>query len=205
VAADETEPIVTTVVPVGVVRARRTTGALLLVSSLATVVAVVVAVGAWLTAPRQVVPITPGYGGSTTVQSFPTGSTATTLTAGEALAAHRTADAAAVAAVGDGSWVPQLASNRVGTDKTGRYWDEQAILDDHERWRAYGGVLLWSGDFKTYKNDDFWVTVVPSQAAGSADAVVAWCDQQNLSGDHCLAKRLSTTSEYAGDNTKNRR
>jgi len=196
-------------VPPGIVKSRRRTGALLLVASLATIAAVVIAIGVWLTAPPVVRPIPSGLGGTTTGYSLPTapgsGSAPTSPpTPGEQLAALRRQDAAAVADIPDGYWVPQLGSNRVGIDTTGRQWDEQAILDDHDHWRSYGGVLLVSSDFRTYKYAGYWVTVVPAAASSDPGTVIAWCDRHGLPGTNCLAKRLSTTSTYAGDNTRNR-
>jgi hypothetical protein len=199
-------------VPAAVVRARRTTGVILLASSLAAIIAVVVAVGTWLTAPPVVRPIPSNQYGAAGGQYSATagvpvasGPSAPALSAHDQLVVYLTNDAATVTGVPDGYWVPQLASNRVGLDRTGHSWDEQAILDDHEHWRTYGGTLLWSADFATYKGEDYWVTVVPSQASSTAEAVLAWCEGQQIGGDNCLAKRLSTSSPYTGDNTRHRR
>jgi len=192
----------TVVVPHGVVRARRATGAILLSSSIVSVIAVVLALGLWVTAPPQVHPIDPngttGLGPSPSASPTPVTPTGTPE---QQLAGYRAGDATDVASIPDGYWVPQLASNRPGTDAKGRYWDDAAILQDHVSWRAYGGVLLWSGDFATFTSTDYWVTVVPSMASSTSGQVISWCKQQGIGRDNCFAKRLSTSNPYTHDNT----
>jgi len=194
-------------IPYGVVKARRTTGGILLLSSLATVVAAVLAIGTWFIAAPEVNPIVPGSGG-TAIGSVPTpapvnpSGVVPAPTPEEQLADLRASDAAVVANIPDGYWVPQLASNRPGTDRDGNVWDAATILQDHLYWRSYGGALLWSGDFMTYNSSDYWVTVVPSSASSTSDDVLAWCVSQNIGRNNCLAKRISTNYPHTGDNTR---
>lgn len=93
----------------------------------------------------------------------------------------------------EGQWVPQLSSKRVGMEAEGIIWDEAAILADHERLKEqYPEVLLvWSGEFQTFSQDDFWVTIVGFGYADAEDALM-WCSSNGLGADHCYAKRLST-------------
>ncbi len=198
-------------IPYGIVRARRTTGVILLVSSLLGVVAVVLLVAGWLTAPPVVHPIsvptfaTAPASAPTSVQQLTAGVPSAAAAPGDELASLRAQDASRVSDVPDGYWVPQLASNQVGTDKQGHTWSEAEILADHvARRNAYGGALLWSGDFRTFASGDYWVTVVPSQASSTPGTVLAWCDAEQIDRDHCYAKRLSTSSAYPGNNTKHR-
>jgi hypothetical protein len=198
-------------IPHAVVRARQMTGWLLLVVSIVTTAALALAFGAYLSAPRTVQPVAAPSGGNAPIGAAaqpPGGGTSATapLTPSQQLASLRASDAPTVFAVPDGYWVVQLASNRVGTDRAGRRWDEASILTDHQaRRNRYGGALLWSGDFATYSRPDHWVTVVPSQVASSPEPLLAWCAQQGVDRDHCAAKRLSTTSAYTGDNSRYRK
>jgi hypothetical protein len=196
-------------IPYGIIKARRTTGGLLLTSSLAAVVGVVLVIGGWLTAAPEVHPIAQGFGNGTLngPLSAPapvySPDTPSIPAPDNQLSALRVSDSAVVKSIPDGYWVPQLASNRSGTDKQGYQWDAAEILQDHlNRRNNYGGALLWSGDFMTFKSSDYWVTVVPSQASSTPEPVLDWCIAQNIDRDHCLAKRISTTSPYTGDNTK---
>lgn len=194
-------------IPYAIVRARRTTGLLLLLVSIVTTVAVALAVGSYLVAPRTVQPVAAPTGGTATgsPQQAGTGglAAAAPLTAAQQLASLRSSDAAAVATVPDSYWVVQLASNHVGPDKSGSVWTEESILADHQALRnTYGGVLLSSNDFATYSHPDYWVTVLPSQVSSSPEPLIAWCGAQGIDRDHCGAKRLSRTLPYTGDNTK---
>ena len=56
----------------------------------------------------------------------------------------------------------------------------------------YGAVLLWSGDYSTFKSGDLWVSVVPV-AYGSKDEAKAWCDRADIDANNCFAKLLSHT------------
>ncbi|HEY2221366.1 hypothetical protein [Actinomycetospora sp.] len=117
-----------------------------------------------------------------------------------ALEAQREADRGALTAA-DGSWVPQVSSKRVGLVADGITYDNDAI------WRQFSTIssahpdarLLWSGDWASFSQSGFWVTVIdePSASAASANA---WCDAQGFPADQCFAHRLLTTSA-PGKNT----
>ena len=99
-----------------------------------------------------------------------------------------------------GSWVPQLSSKRPGVIADGRSYDAAAILAEHQALRSTypGARLLWSGDFANYRGRDFWVTVLAEPMSDAASAN-AWCDAQNLDGEHCYAVRLTHSGGPAGN------
>lgn len=99
----------------------------------------------------------------------------------------------------NGKWVPQLSSKRVGLEAEGKTWKEADILAEYEEFRnEYPRVqLVWSGDFSSFKEDDFWVTVVGIGYSDPEDAL-AWCSSNGLGPDHCYAKQLNTSGGYEG-------
>ena len=103
-----------------------------------------------------------------------------------------------------GAWVPQISSKNEGLDVGGHIFTEQDVADDHRQLRSeYPDVrLVWSGDYSSFKGQNFWVTIVGIPFS-TADEANAWCDAQNLTADQCFAKRLSHTEGPQG-NTKNR-
>ena len=103
------------------------------------------------------------------------------------------ADADDVAADLVGSWVPQLSSKKDGTHDRidARTYDYTAIYDEHLQLRlAHPDVrLLWSGDYGSFRNGDYWVTVagVPTDEPGSS---LDWCRDSGREPSHCFAKLL---------------
>lgn len=91
-------------------------------------------------------------------------------------------------------WVAQLSSKKPGIVDDGITWDNAATLREHLRLRLqYPEVrLLWSGDWSTFSEPDFWVTIAGVTFADAGDAL-AWCTSHNLDRDHCYAKLVSTT------------
>ena len=49
--------------------------------------------------------------------------------------------------------------------------------------------LLWAGDWSTFSDPNFWVTVAGITFDDSSSAL-AWCSSQSLDRDHCTATRL---------------
>ncbi|MGE2718473.1 hypothetical protein [Mycolicibacterium celeriflavum] len=92
------------------------------------------------------------------------------------------------------TWVPQLSSKWLGLVAEGRTWTNSAILAEHQRLRqTYPGVrLLWSGDWSTFSDENFWVTVA-GLTFPTADGALAWCRSNGFDRDHCFAKLISTT------------
>ncbi|MBU5890043.1 hypothetical protein JVV71_22290, partial [Vibrio cholerae O1] len=72
-------------------------------------------------------------------------------------------------------------SKRVGLEAEGKTWKEADILAEYEEFRnEYPRVqLVWSGDFSSFKEDDFWVTAVGIGYSDPADAL-AWCPSNGL-------------------------
>ena len=91
-------------------------------------------------------------------------------------------------------WVPQVSSKRVGMVAEGRTWTDAMILSELEQLRlSYPGVrLLWSGDWSTFSDSNFWVTIVGT-GFPTADQALAWCTSNGFDRDHCYAKLISTT------------
>lgn len=103
-------------------------------------------------------------------------------------------------------WVPQVSSKKPGLDVAGDDLPEYtaaAVLSDHVAYRARyvghggGALLVRSGDFSSFKNGDFWVTVI-ALPFDTPEAANAWCDEQNIRPDDCFAKRLSHTAPWRG-------
>jgi hypothetical protein len=102
-------------------------------------------------------------------------------------------------------WVPQISSKKPNvTLPNGSVWDAVSILDDHRSWReSFPRVrLLWSGDYSTFEQSDFWVTIVAVPYNTAAEAL-AWCDAQALPHEDCYAKLISRTHPHQ-DSTEHR-
>ncbi|GAA4752170.1 hypothetical protein GCM10023199_34400 [Actinomycetospora chibensis] len=115
----------------------------------------------------------------------------------QALEVLRGADAAAAEAL-VGSWAPQLSAKKQGLVVDGETYDAATILTDHQRLRGQqpDAILVWSGDYTSFRSGDFWITLV-NRSFPSADAANAWCESAGFGPDDCYAKRLSHTGGYA--------
>jgi hypothetical protein len=102
-------------------------------------------------------------------------------------------------------WVPQLSSKRPGLVANGITYDYQAIWSDfvNLRQRYPGALLLWSGDYSSFRYQDFWV-VIASASFPSGESANGWCDSAGIGKDDCFAKRISHTGSYA-DSTLHRK
>jgi hypothetical protein len=91
-------------------------------------------------------------------------------------------------------WVAQLSSKKPGIVDDGVTWDNAATLREHLQLRLqYPEVrLLWSGDWSTFSEPDFWVTIA-GVTFSDAGGALEWCTSHNLDRDHCYAKLVSTT------------
>lgn len=98
-----------------------------------------------------------------------------------------------------GKWVPQLSSKKLGLEAEGKTWDEEAILEEHQELREeFPRVqLVWSGDFKSFKQNDFWVTIV-GIGYDDPEQALSWCSSHGLGPDSCYAKQLNTTGDDEG-------
>jgi hypothetical protein len=101
-------------------------------------------------------------------------------------------------------WVPQLSSKRTEMVDEGRTWTDAMILNEHLQLRgSYPGVrLLWSGDWSTFSDSNFWVTIAGTGFA-TAEQALAWCTSGGFDRDHCYAKLISTTHPVEGSTAYN--
>lgn len=90
-------------------------------------------------------------------------------------------------------WVPQVSSKRAGLVVDGRTLTNADVLRDHLdfRQRFSGARLVYSGNWSTFSDDDWWVTVVGPSWFFPQDAN-RWCDQQDFGVDDCFAKFISS-------------
>jgi serine/threonine-protein kinase len=93
-----------------------------------------------------------------------------------------------------GNWVPQLSSKRPGLVADGITYDYPQIWADFQRLQAeYPNVLLiWSGDYVSFKSPDYYVTIMPVPSPDGLSANT-WCDEAGLPTADCFAKFLSHT------------
>lgn len=98
-----------------------------------------------------------------------------------------------------GHWVPQLSSKREGLPADGITYDYPHIWANFQQLRAAypGALLIWSGNYVSYKSANFYVTVVPQQYS-DGESANQWCDSMGLAPDDCYAKFLSHTGGSAG-------
>jgi serine/threonine-protein kinase len=115
---------------------------------------------------------------------------------GAALQTLRGADAGTAEAL-VGSWAPQLSAKKPGLVVDGQTYDAAAILADHQRLQAEqpGTILVWSGDYTSFRSRDFWITLANRPFATSEEAN-AWCASAGYGSDDCYAKRLSHTGDH---------
>ena len=95
-------------------------------------------------------------------------------------------------------WVPQISSKKPNvTLPNGTVWNAVSILEDHRAWRErFPRVrLLWSGDYSTYKQADFWVTIV-AVPFDTPEGALGWCDANDLPAEDCYAKLISHTHPH---------
>ena len=104
-----------------------------------------------------------------------------------------------------GYWVPQVSSKRLGLYAEGMTWGSPAIVQEFFSLRQQfpQALLLFSDDWSVFDaGGGWWVTIVgiPFTTAEEANA---WCDSQNLDGEHCFAKYIDTNGSSEGT-TRNR-
>lgn len=143
----------------------------------------------------------PAVGAAPAPAATPPAAAAAPTDPGEALRAQQRTDAAALDGLVD-RWVPQLSAKKAGMTVGGRTYDDAAVLADHQELRRThpDAVLAWSGDWSSFRGQDFWITVV-NRPFPSAEAANAWCQRAGIGADDCYAKRLSRTGGYA-ENTR---
>lgn len=97
-----------------------------------------------------------------------------------------------------GQWVPQLSAKRPGLVANGITYDYVAILQDFRATQARypDALLLFSGDYSSFRYGDFWITVVPRPYT-DGPTTNNWCDTEGIPVDDCYAKMISRTVGYA--------
>ncbi|MGH3905240.1 MAG: hypothetical protein ACRDTE_13775 [Pseudonocardiaceae bacterium] len=96
------------------------------------------------------------------------------------------------------AWVAQLSSKQWGLVVDGMTYRYTDILNDHLALRsAHDARLVWSGEWSSFREGDFYVTVAPVPFSTPAEAN-AWCDSQGIDPKNCFAKRLSTVAGPEG-------
>ncbi|WP_410605719.1 hypothetical protein [Amycolatopsis sp. lyj-90] len=97
-----------------------------------------------------------------------------------------------------GSWLPQVSSKRPGLTANGVTFDHQRIWTDFLRSleRYPDALLVRSGDFSSFRQGDFWITLVPAPHS-SGPAANGWCESAGIGRDGCYAKRLAHSGGYA--------
>lgn len=96
------------------------------------------------------------------------------------------------------AWAAQLSSKRPGLVVDGVTYGYTDILNDHLALRSiHSARLVWSGDWSSFGEGDFYVTVATVPFSTPAEAN-AWCDMQAIDSDDCFAKRLSTIAGPGG-------
>lgn len=91
----------------------------------------------------------------------------------------------------EGQWVTQVSAKDVGLEADGKTWSAQDIVNEFEtnRVKYPGAILIHSGDWDSYKDDNYWVTVIDTPYSDPEPALDQ-CRSWGLDRDHCLAKRL---------------
>lgn len=125
-------------------------------------------------------------------------------TAGEQLGAHVTDGTLVAERQLTDRWVVQLSAKKPGLEADERTWDEESILEEFEenQRRHPEAILLWSGDWSSFRLADFWVTVL-AEPYDSPDEALATCTNLGLDRDNCFAKKLSTSEGPDGTTVLN--
>ncbi|WP_152347176.1 protein kinase [Brevibacterium sp. CFH 10365] len=91
----------------------------------------------------------------------------------------------------EGQWVSQVSAKNVGLKADGKTWSAQDILNEYEanKVKYPGAILIHSGDWASYKDDGYWVTVVDT-GYSDPEPALDQCRSWGLDRNHCLAKRL---------------
>lgn len=98
-----------------------------------------------------------------------------------------------------GTWVPQLSSKRVGLVADGITYGYPEIWANFQELRSEypDALLIWSGDYVSFKLTDFYVTIVP-EPYSDGELANQWCDGAGLAPTDCYAKFLSHEGGSAG-------
>lgn len=117
----------------------------------------------------------------------------------EALKQLAETDEREIVAQVEGSWVPQISSKRTGIEIDGEVWSDEDILADHQALREEypDARLLWSGNFGSFEDGNFWITVIADGYSDPEDAL-DWCRFNGLGADDCYAKQITSGGDHEG-------
>lgn len=145
----------------------------------------------WLAPSTGTVPVDVGGDETTSAPPSPTDTLVQpTASPDEALSNYTKAGTAKAGDL-EGQWVTQVSAKNVGLKADGKTWTAQDILNEFEanRVKYPGAILIHSGDWDSYKDGDYWVTVIDTPYSDPEPALDQ-CQSWGLDRDHCLAKRL---------------
>ena len=89
-------------------------------------------------------------------------------------------------------WIPQLSSKRPGLVADGITYDYPQIWANFVRLRTEHPdvLLIWSGNYVSFKSADFYVVVAP-ESYSDGQSANQWCADNGFAPDDCYAKFLS--------------
>lgn len=89
-----------------------------------------------------------------------------------------------------GKWTPQLSSKKPGLVADGMTWDNTSTLAEFLRLRQRypNTLLLQSDEWPVFDAGGHWWVTIAGVPFGTAAEANAWCDEQELDGEHCYAK-----------------
>lgn len=163
--------------------------------ALAVIVGVLIVLGVVLLGPDRGIQSTDGQSpGPSASGSQAAPDSSDGKTAGEQLTAQAEEGTAIAQERLAEQWVVQLSAKQPGLEANGRTWAEEDILEEftENQRRHPEAILLWSGDWSSFRLDDFWVTVL-AEPYDNPEAALEKCRNLGLDRDNCFAKKLSTS------------
>ena len=145
----------------------------------------------WLAPSTGTVPVDVGGDETSSASPSPTDTLVQPSASPQEALSNYTKTGTAKAGDLEGQWVTQVSAKNVGLKADGKTWTAQDILNEFEanRVKYPGAILIHSGDWDSYKDSDYWVTVIDTPYSDSQPALDQ-CRSWGLDRDHCLAKRL---------------
>jgi hypothetical protein len=145
----------------------------------------------WLAPSSGTVPVDVGGGETSQPSPSPTDTLVQPTQSAEDKLDSYTEEGTKRAADLEGQWVTQVSAKNVGLKADGKTWTAPDILNEYEanKVKYPGAILIHSGDWASYKDGNYWVTVIDTGYSDPEPALDK-CRSWGLDRDHCLAKRL---------------
>lgn len=145
----------------------------------------------WLAPSSGTVPVDVGSGEPSTPSPSPTEDLVQPSQTPEEKLDSYTEKGTAKAADLEGQWVTQVSAKNVGLEADGKTWTAPDILNEYEanKVKYPGAILIHSGDWASYKDGSYWVTIIGT-GYSDPEPALDQCRSWGLDRDHCLAKRL---------------